>query len=187
VKKTEMRSVREITPPEGLIGAQLAEFKILQRALANLEDQWEDLQHGQNPVQQKYTEIFEDEFKSRINQAEIIADLDVQAVEAEYEKEMEKIMASREEDQKNLFKRVVRGYSVSYQKAMSHLKELMGPDFEVFQAANEVEFPQTQSVKNQERKMPQPEEPRITMTHNEAVDQLRKIRHVAAQRSASQD
>jgi hypothetical protein len=38
----------------------------------------------------------------------------------------------------------------------------MGPDFEAFQALDEIEFTQTPSTKNRERKGPQSEEPKIS-------------------------
>jgi hypothetical protein len=56
-----MQSVKDVTPPESLAGAKLAEFKVIQRCLASLEEQWFELHDGHIRVNSSFRD-----FRSRI-------------------------------------------------------------------------------------------------------------------------
>jgi hypothetical protein len=183
-----MTCIRDIEPPPGLSESQLAEFTVLKRALVNLEEQWLTLHGPDDPRLTKYTRAFDQEFDTRIKQAEIIEELDVECVEKQYQEEVARISREFEDAQKHLFKRVIRGYYVTYQKILGHLRDLLGSDFDAFQGMHEIEFPQIPSVKSQERKVPQPEESKIAYSPHETDKLLRRIRQsVQMSIAASED
>jgi hypothetical protein len=105
-----MKSIKDVIPQDSLTEAELAEFKVLQRSLASLEEQWLDLHDVHNPDQVRYSAIFNREFEIRIKQADLIEQMDVEAVEKQFREESERIEREFEENERNLLKRVVRGY-----------------------------------------------------------------------------
>jgi hypothetical protein len=177
------KSVRSVIPPPTLSEADRAEFLVLQRSLSVLEDQWHHLHDAPTSDCVDYSAIFDREFGARLKQAEIIEQIEIEDVEKEFREESDRMAREFEENQKTLFKRFVRGYYVSYQRILDHLRELLGPDYETYQQANEIEFPDLPSVKNQETKLPQPEEPKIAFSPHETDRQLREIRQTVHDQS----
>jgi hypothetical protein len=178
-----MDSVRSVPPPPSLSETELAEFLALQRSLGQLEDQWHRLRDAPNPDRLDYAAVFDREFGIRIRQAEIIEQMDSEAVEKQFLEDSERIEREWEDNEKALFKRFVRGYFLSYQKILDHLRELLGPDFESYHQANDIEFPDIPSVKNLKQQVPRPEEPRIAFNPHETDRQLRTIRQTVHEQS----
>lgn len=174
----DSKSARSVAVPSSLSESERAEFLILQRSLASLEDQWHRLHDAPSPECVDYAAIFDHEFGARIKQAELLEQMEIEDVEKQFRDESDRISREFEENQKTLFKRFVRGYYASYQNVLDHLRELLGPDYDSFQQENEIEFPDLPSVKNQETKLQPPEEPKIAFSPHETDRQLREIRQI---------
>lgn len=180
-------SVRDVVTPEDLSESQRAEFNILAKALLNLENKWLGLRQEKNQDQMEYAAIFDREFDVGIRQCEVIEELDLESIEKEYKEQEERIRKEFADDQKNLFKRIIRGYQQSCQSILPRLKELMGPDFEAWHAEHEIEFPQCPLDKNQDRKGPQPEEPKIAFSPHETDKQVKEIKNDIQKWATSED
>ena len=145
------------------------------KTLEALEKKWLGL-GSDNADQIETDQAFEREFQIRIDQTRVITDLDITAVENEMRMGEERIAQELEDDKKLLFKRLVRGYYSSYVHIMEQLRGLMGPDFDEFQAENEVEFPTIPQDKGQERKVPPPEDPKVSLSPHEADRLLKEVK-----------
>lgn len=173
----QAKSVRDVTPPPDIPDWERAEFDVLADALSRLEDTWLALHAAQEDGGDEYSQVFDREFGARIAQAEVIEDVDLDGIEKEYMEQCDTIDREFESDRKNLFKRIVRGYQTSYQTVMGQIRSAMGSDFEKFQSEHELDFPQIPLDKSQERKPPQPEEPRLAFSPHETDRQLKTIKH----------
>lgn len=171
------KHISDIAPPANLSNAQMAEFNVLARALEKLENKWIGLRQDENPDLLEYAATFNREFDIVMRQCDVIEQLDLESIEREYEEQKERIRQEFKDDEKNLFRRMIRGYQLKHEKCMAQLKELMGPDFEQYQAENDLGFPQIPIDKNQERKGPQPEGPKIAFGPHETEKQLKEIKN----------
>ena len=170
------KSVVDVERPPDLSECEIIEWDICMKTLAALEKKWLGLLGSNNADQLETDRAFEREFQIRIDQTRVITELDIQAVENEMQMSQERIKQELEDDKKLLFKRLVRGYYTSYLHIMEQLKGLMGPDFDAFQAENEIEFPTIPQDKGQERKVPPPEDPKVSLSPHEADRLLKEVK-----------
>ncbi|OHT16350.1 hypothetical protein TRFO_41835 [Tritrichomonas foetus] len=164
----ERKSIKDAEKPSGLTAVQQIEFNILKSKFMELESQWFQLLNNANSDQVRYGSIVKNEYDSMIDQARELAKIRKESIKAQYEVKLQKINSEYDENKKLLFKRIVRGYYLKYQDILSHLRELLGPDFEAFLHANEYEFPLIPSNPHTERNIAQPDEMKLALSHHES-------------------
>lgn len=180
-----MRSVGDVTTPSDLSLAEFAEFRALQSSLAHLEKQWLELQAGEDPRLSILAHTFDQEFQARIDQTKLIARMEAEAVEREYQAEVRRINEGFRELQESLFARTIRGYYTSYQTIMHNMEDLLGADFDAYLMGHEIEFPKAVVTKAQDMK--ELEEPKIAVSLPRAKQLLRRIAHRARDSSGESE
>jgi len=170
----QYQSVRDIPIPDNLSHIERAEYTAYLNTLADLEDEWNKLQNGENEDQLTCISMIEEMKNRRIDQSNERLKLKLEIIEKQYEREREKILADKEEYQKQLFDRLLKAYYQSYNNISSQLKDLMGKDHIEFLAQHQISFPQfTESTMR--TRVQQPEEVRPKLTPAECEADIRAI------------
>ena len=172
------KRISEIPLPENLTDIQTAEYKAFVEAISNLEDQWIDLETGNNPEQKLCIEQIKQIKEKRELQAKERLDLRLKIIEKQYQKECEKIENEQEEYKKLLFDRLMRAYSQSYQMITSQLKDLMGKEFNSFISTNGIEFPTFNPEGQMKTRFQQPEEGKPRLNQSDVDQDIRTIQQI---------
>lgn len=172
----DRKSVADAQIPEQLTPAMKIEFNVLKSKLIELESQWFKLLDNENPDQNRYSETIDTEYQSMISQANKLAEIRVDSIKTQYNVKKAKILSDYEENKRLLFNRILRGYSQRYQEIISHLRSLMGSEYESFVAQkNEIEFPQISTNVHTERNISQPDDLKLAMSSHEIERQIQKM------------
>ena len=172
-------SVRDIQTPNDWNPIQKAEFKAYKSALIEIEQEYIQLQNGENIDQKQCIAHLEEIRDKRKSQAKQRLEARIENIEKQYQREQEKIEYEREEYKKLLFDRLIRSYSQSYHTICSQLKDVMGKDYAQYIATKGLNFPILQGSEMQlKSKMSQPEEAKIKLSPSEIEQDLKRINQI---------
>lgn len=173
-----VESVKDIPIPEGLSPIELSEFNAYKIALCNLEEEWIQLQNGENDDQKTCISVIQEIKEKRTKQANERLNLRREIIEKQTERERERIEQEKDEYKRILFDRLIRSYHQAYQTITVQLKDLMGKEYGQFIAMNGIDWPNMPSESAMRTRMQPPDEVKIRLSPPEVDADVRRIQQI---------
>ncbi|OHT12286.1 hypothetical protein TRFO_17981 [Tritrichomonas foetus] len=171
-------SIADITIPDDLPEVQRAEFVAYQKAMIDLEIEWNKLQNNENTDQKACIDIIQEQHERKKKKITERHELRKDIIQKQYQKETDRIDREFRVAKTTLNERLIRAYYQSDQNITAQLKDLKGKDFAAYIQENAIDFPQMPPDTQMMTRTKQPEEVKIRLSSQECDRDLRRIQSI---------
>ena len=173
-----MTKIEDIPIPTDLKEVQKAEFIAYQKAMIQLEEEWEQLQSNVNNDQKACNAIIQDSHERKKKKIAEKLSTRKDIIQKQQQKEIDKIEKEFKVAKTTLNDRLIRAYYQSYQNIIAQLKDLKGKDFPSYNVENSIDFPPIPPDTQMMTRTKQPEELKFRLSSQECEKDLRRIQNI---------
>lgn len=157
---------------------QRSELIAYQKAIYQLEQEWDQLQKNENPDQKACINIIQDQHDRKHQKIEQKYKTRCQIVDQQRQDEIERVNREFEVAQSALKDHLIKAYIQSNQNITTQLKDLKGKDFQAYNAENSIDFPQMQAESQMDTRTKHHEEGKLRLTNQECENDLAIIQKI---------